>query len=220
MPFNTDFFENPYQPPGQTELMTERLIGPLSKKGNIPTPTHSYNIQFTLPQAQTNNLNQILSYSCESISLPGRGLSTQPNRLQGPIREMPYENLYSGDITATFRVSQNFVERKFFEAWMDLILPTNSTFRYMNEYSCDLGIQVIGRSEEPLFTVSATRVYPKNIQVVELSSESTNNYMRMTVDFAFQDYQINVVSTEGFYENDNPFSLDSFFSSFSSVLDL
>ena len=57
-----------------------------------------------------------LSESCESVNFPGRSLSSQPNRISGPVREMPYESLYSGDLDITFRVGGDMFERQYFES--------------------------------------------------------------------------------------------------------
>ena len=38
---------------------------------------------------------KLITRNCEIASLPGTAVSTQPNRIYGPIREMPYEKLYA-----------------------------------------------------------------------------------------------------------------------------
>ena len=80
-----------------------------------------------------------LSESCESVNFPGRSLSSQPNRISGPVREMPYESLYSGDLDITFRVGGDMFERQYFEEWMDIIVDHKSNrLNYYDNYVRDI----------------------------------------------------------------------------------
>ena len=49
-----------------------------------------------------------LNFSLESVTFPGRGHSTTPKKTAGPIREMPYESLYEGDIQMTLKIGRNY----------------------------------------------------------------------------------------------------------------
>jgi len=64
---------------------------------------------------------KLLTINCEGAVLPGAAFSTQPNRIYGPVTEYPYERLYSGDLSLTFRLDQEMWLRKFFNAWQGLI---------------------------------------------------------------------------------------------------
>lgn len=141
-----------------------------------------------------------LSDSCESVSLPGRGHSSQANKIYGPTREMPYEPLYSGDIDLTFRVGADYLERQFFERWSQIMLggPTKETrnnYAYYDDYVADLQIRAIGRDDSLLYEVRAKECYPKNIGAIDYAFEKADDLTRFTVSLSFRRYEVSYTSS-------------------------
>jgi hypothetical protein len=59
-----------------------------------------------------------LAIRCDAITIPGRGFSTTPYRFYGPARNMPYEPLYSGELTMSVIVRTISVnERSLKHGW-------------------------------------------------------------------------------------------------------
>ena len=139
-----------------------------------------------------------LSKSCEAAAFPGRSVSTQPNRIMGPVREMPYEPLYSGDLDLTFRVGQDMFERKFFEFWMDTIVNhSTNKMGYYDDYTRDIYIAQLGQDDGIVYKIKLTECYPKAINAIDLGFDKTDEYTRQSVSIAFREYEVltsNIVS--------------------------
>ena len=132
-----------------------------------------------------------LSKSCEAAAFPGRSVSTQPNRIMGPVREMPYEPLYSGDLDLTFRVGQDMFERKFFEFWMDTIVNHgNNRMGYYDDYTRDIYIAQLGPDDSIVYKIKLTECYPKAINAIDLGFDKTDEYTRQSVSIAFREYEV------------------------------
>ena len=94
-------------------------------------------------------IEERLTLNCESVSMPGRGVSTTPNRIYGPVREMPHERLYSGDLDITFRMGQDMLERRVFEMWLDSIVnPHSDNFTYFNDYKSTVTISQLDEKND------------------------------------------------------------------------
>lgn len=136
-----------------------------------------------------SNVMRRLSKSCESAAFPGRSVSTQPNRVAGPVREMPYESLYSGDLDLTFRVGQDMFERTFFEYWMDRIVNhSTNTMGYYDDYTRDIYITQLNPNDEIVYKIRLTECYPKAINAIDLGFDKTDEYTRQSVSIAFREY--------------------------------
>jgi hypothetical protein len=133
--------------------------------------------------------------SCETVSFPGRSVSTQPARVYGPIREMPYERLYTGDLDVTFRMGRDMLERNFFEQWMDRIASkTSNDFKYhgTNEsgYAKSMKINQLDKNNNVVYSILVREVFPKAVNTIELDHSKTDEYLKQIVSFAFRDYVV------------------------------
>jgi hypothetical protein len=64
--------------------------------------SNRYEVMINTPAGfGTTNIQFIrnLMVRCDSITIPGRSLSTTPYRFYGPARNMPYEPIYAGEMT-------------------------------------------------------------------------------------------------------------------------
>lgn len=86
-----------------------------------------------------SEVSKLVTRNCEVVALPGTAVSTQPNRIYGPAREMPYEKLYAGDLQMTFRMDESMYLRTFFNFWHDVIHDkVTGDFNYSNHYTSDI----------------------------------------------------------------------------------
>jgi len=132
-----------------------------------------------------------LSESCESVNFPGRSLSSQPNRISGPVREMPYESLYSGDLDITFRVGGDMFERQYFEEWMDIIVDHKTNrLNYYDNYVRDIYLSQLNIKDQIVHQVIVKECYPKTLNPIERSQASTDETLKQSLSFAFREYEI------------------------------
>ena len=132
-----------------------------------------------------------LSLSCEEAAFPARNISTQPNRIAGPVREIPYESLYSGDLDLTFRIGQDMFERTFFEEWQDRIIDHEThALNYYENYVRDIYIAQLGPDDSIVFQILVKECFPKTIQSIDLGYAKSDEYERQSVSFAFREYVV------------------------------
>jgi len=159
-----------------------------------------YEVEFVIPNSVRNSphwhmnaglLSQRLTLNCESITMPGRGLSTQPNRIYGPVREMPTENLYSGDLDVTFRMGEDMSERRFFEIWLDSIVrPGSNNFTYFNDYKSTVTISQLNLQNDMVYKMELFDVYPKTINPIDYNAGTTDEYVRQSLSLHFRKYEV------------------------------
>lgn len=143
------------------------------------------------PQTLSVEALRRLSESCESVNFPGRSFSSQPNRISGPVREMPYESLYSGDLDMTFRVGGDMFERQYFEEWMDIIVDHKSNrLNYYDNYVRDIYLTQLNLKDEIVHQVKIKECYPKTLNPVERSQTTTDETLKQSLSFAFREYEV------------------------------
>ncbi len=132
-----------------------------------------------------------LAIRCESVVIPGRSLSTAQYRFYGPTRNMPYESLYSGEISLTMILSANLYERRFFERWMDFIVSNeNYKFKYYNEYIGSMQITAIDRTNTPIYSVQLEEVYPKMLSDIAMGYDKNDEIIKQDITLNYRKYSV------------------------------
>ena len=137
-----------------------------------------------------------ISMLAESTSIPGRQLATQEHQIFGTIRKMPYGVVYD-DFTVTFMCTNSMLERTFFDIWHQFIISPGSQYmEYYTDYVSTISIQKIDNSLDPISSVGSMistytleEAYPVSIQTQELSYGSTDEYLKLTVQFAYSKWK-------------------------------
>ena len=130
-------------------------------------------------------------FACEAVSLPTQTLETFDYRLNMlPNVKMPYMLNYGDTITLTFRMSKEFLERKFFLTWQENVFTFDGNtpgVRYMEEYSFNSSIILsqIDTANNKIYNTEFTQVYPTSVSGIEYSWMPNDEYVRQTVSFAF-----------------------------------
>jgi hypothetical protein len=130
-----------------------------------------------------------ISLRCDSIAVPGRAFSTTPYRFYGPARNMPYEPVYSGELSLSIILSEDLRERTFFEMWMEKICNrTNYKFGYYDDYVTDLQIMPLNKSDAISYEFIVEEAYPKAIGDLQLAYDKENDYLRQEITMCFRKY--------------------------------
>jgi hypothetical protein len=145
----------------------------------------------------TGHFWRLLSMNCEKASFAASTLGTNPHRIHGPVREMPYEKLFSGDLSLSFREDHVLSARQFFSEWQSIIYNNETgDFNYYDDYVGDIEIMqdTSGPTQKnssgmPLYGIRLKEVYPKNIHALELGYASKDSYQTQTVELAFRDWE-------------------------------
>ena len=166
-----------------------------------------------IPMSSMGMGTKLITLNCETAQLPGSGLATQPNRIYGPVKEYPYERIFTGDLALTFRLDHDMWLRKIFTAWQDVIYqhkpnqnnPRAGDFAYQDTYLGEMEIyqyptkQKASTAEVPLaqeeddtkpvYGVRLYEVYPKSVGAIELGYASNDTYNKQTIEFAYRNWE-------------------------------
>ena len=139
----------------------------------------------------------------ESTTLPASSIGSNPVKLQGIDREMPYGRVYEGDLQLTFLEDKDFTIRNLFEKWQQKVID-NKTFQcgYYDDYVCaSAELSVFSLTGEIPSSVAApstgsSKVYmatlfdlfPKTINAIDLSTEG-GSLIKTVVDLSFRRWE-------------------------------
>lgn len=137
-----------------------------------------------------------ISLLAESTTIPGRQLSTQEHRIFGTTRKMPYGVLYD-DLTVNFICTNSMLERTFFDIWHQFIISPGSQYmEYYTDYVSTITITKLDNSISPiskigsrLSTYTLEEAYPVSIQSQEIGYDKTDQYLSLTIQFAYSKWK-------------------------------
>lgn len=172
--------------PSSIKLMIDNITNSSLAFGN------RYEVNFAVPTGFINGNRQTIEnliVRCDSITIPGRSFSTIPYRFYGPARNMPYEPIYSGELTASIILSADMKERQFFEDWMDLICSrSNYKFEYYENYVTTFEINVLTKQDQQSYRILVEEAYPKQMGDIQMGYDKDNEYLKQDVTFSFRKY--------------------------------
>jgi len=190
----------PYGPNAPPMVPTPPLGSPPAAKSSLQTfitdvnplrPTH---YKIWINASPPLGIGELFA---ETVTLPGRQLATLPRTFAGAAREIPYQRIYSGDLDVTFvweRLGSSQSQfREGIEKWMDYIIsPTNNRmnidyFTYTGDMTIELEDPKTGNG---VFKMKLNEVFPKTINPTPLGYGMNDDYLRLSVSFAFRDYII------------------------------
>jgi len=194
----------------------DNLKSTISKKGGLAR-SNRFQVIFTPPQVSLLNTNPVsliggllsgggaknlindprdISLLCESVSLPGRSISTIDYMAEKQSVKMPYTYIDT-PVQMTFIITNDYYMRTVFENWYTSIFNTERyKVGYKKDYSTDIVIQQLNSKNIPVFGVKLEKAFPIEMTPLELSNATENDYLRMTVTFAYDKYiEENAVSS-------------------------
>lgn len=103
---------------------------------------------------QDGSQNSLVCYP-ESVTLPQRSFNTAPYTPWGPMLQLPVRREY-GECAMSFIIYQDWAERRYFERWMDTIIP-----RQASASADPVGVsyteRILGPSLGSIFTGTGSR---------------------------------------------------------------
>jgi len=173
--------------------MAETISNFLSSfKGDVARPSR-FDVEIPVPLKLVSyrNTGQRLTLRCESAELPSRTLATAERKIYGPTEKYPYLTTYN-ESTFTFIVSDDMLEKKFFDAWMDLINP-RSTFNiaYKKDYVTNITINQYNLQNKKQYSVSLNEAFPLSVNQLDLDWSNETSYHKLSVVFAYYTWERN-----------------------------
>jgi hypothetical protein len=173
----------------QTVYSIEKLRSQVGEfaKGN------RYNVIITPPSFSFPvDIPNKLQYLCESVSLPTKGIATNPHDIHGPPREIAYRETFT-ESALSFILDDAFTVKKYFDDWQAGIIDTvTGAPSYYNNY---IGtIEVVRLSNDATdFITSSTQykvqlleAYPSAVGEVALGHSMGNEVLKLSVTFKYR----------------------------------
>ncbi len=172
-----------YAKPSRYEVTLHPPSGARGKSTGLNTNLMS----ILMPQKTSEGTTRQTSLRCESIEFPGRNLDTTPDtNIYGPTREIVQGYSYA-EITASFRMSSDYREKKFFETWQRLAYnPQTWAMGYYDEYSGGLQIFQLDQKDKRRYGVELIECFPKNIDAQSLTATQATDVQKLNVTFSYR----------------------------------
>ena len=177
-------------------VLNEFIASFLHGKDGYAKPAR-YEVVIGLPKGATqvegidNQTARQVSYHCETIDFPGRQLTSKADlSTYGIEREVVYGQIFD-EVSATFYVSTDHKEQKFFNAWQDIAAsPEDFNIGYYYDYVSSIDIYQLDERDTRRLGVRLLEAFPKTIGSIGMSYGSTNAIEKMTVTFKYKYWEI------------------------------
>ena len=172
---------NGYAQPNRFEI----LILPPTKRALPPNSGGTNNIH--AGRERKSDIRSI-SLRCDSISLPGRNLSTMTDaNIYGPTREIVEGVTFAEDINIVFNGSSSLDERVFFENWQRQAFNEETwDVEYYNDYVGEVEIYLLDKQEQRRYGLKLHEAFPKTVAANELGMGMNGEIIKTTVGFTFR----------------------------------
>jgi hypothetical protein len=147
-----------------------------------------FNLPPAIPFESSGRDHELL---CETISIPGKQLQTAENGVTYRRPDLiPYAETLD-NVSGTFINTGDYYFKKLFDAWLNYIVaPGTNTVKYKDSYTTDIIIQARTLENRPIYNITLRNAFPLNVTSIELSHGSSNDYIRVTTEFAYTNINI------------------------------
>lgn len=170
-----------------------------------------FDVLIQLPSALRNlgGGSDDLALQCEAAELPGREISMIEYRHYGFTRRIPHMNMF-GQATFTFYVMGDMWEKKMFDSWMDLMIPSHTDSLYAGlvtypedaigfpVYETNILVNQYNMTGQMVYQTLLNDCVPTSIAPLATSWQ-TDDLHRLSVTFAFRNWVTMDTSQTGNY---------------------
>jgi hypothetical protein len=187
----------------------DKLKSLVSKKGGL-AKANRFNVMFTPPTASllNGNLQGIISSAisgnfsaknlvndprdisllCDSVTIPGKQISTLDVQTVKQLVKIPYGYL-TDDVSLSFLLTNDYHMKTMFDAWINNIVDNDKyCVAYKEDIVTDVIIQQLDEQNTPIYGVKLEGAFPVTMSEIPLSNESVNTISRLNVSFAYDRY--------------------------------
>tara|TARA_B110000444_G_scaffold259656_1_gene304102 strand:+ start:952 stop:1590 length:639 start_codon:yes stop_codon:yes gene_type:complete len=187
----------------------ERLKSLISKKGGL-AKGNRFNVIFTPPKQTLLNFDlesivssaisgnfsaknlindpRDISMLCDSVSIPGKQISTIDYQAQKQSIKIPYGTLHD-DVSLTFLLTNDYYMKSMFDQWINNIVNTDTYgVSYKKDIVTDVIIQQLDEQNTPIYGVKLEGAFPTTMNEIVLSNDSTDTIQKLNVSFSYDRY--------------------------------
>ena len=187
----------------------DKLKSMISKKGGL-AKANRFNVMFTPPSGSLLNGNlqgaiasaisgnfsaknlindpRDISLLCDSVTIPGKQISTLDVQTVKQLVKVPYGYL-TDDVSLSFLLTNDYHMKTMFDAWINNIVDNDKyCVAYKEDIVTDVIIQQLDEQNTPIYGVKLEGAFPVTMSEIPLSNESENTISRLNVSFAYDRY--------------------------------
>lgn len=161
-----------------------------------------------LPQLQMPDIEQNITFRCDSIEFPGRHVATSEYKIYGPVQRLAYDQIFT-HVTATIILGEDFAEKIFFQRWQDMAVGTARgtmghehgifDLGYYEDYIGTVDLNQYNAFGERVYTCTLLDAFPINIANLPVNW-ADDNLLRLAVTFDYHYF----VDDVGFHQSLQP----------------
>ena len=152
-----------------------------------------YNVTFVgLPAGLSTAVNANLSFLCESVSLPTKGIASNAHDIYGPPREIPYRETFT-EAALSFIVDDAFTIKRFFDAWQERIInPETGNVNYWTNFVATINITRLSNDASGFETatdkykIELREAYPSAVGEIALGHSQGTDILKLSVTFKYR----------------------------------
>ena len=152
-----------------------------------------YNVSFSgLPTGLDTTVNENLQYLCESVSLPTKGIASNPQDIYGPPREIPYRETFS-EAALSFILDDNFTVKRFFDKWQENIINVETgNVSYWNDFVATINITRLSNDASNFeiatdkYKIELREAYPSAVGEIALGHTMGGDVLKLSVTFKYR----------------------------------
>jgi hypothetical protein len=136
-----------------------------------------------------------MSFFVKTFSLPARTIGEIVVNYQGLQTKIAGDATFD-DVTMTLHVDYDFTTKAYFEQWLEGIVfietEGTNTRTAPAEYKAEILVEQLGRTGEVIASYTLVGAYPKQMDSIELSHESTDTLEELSITFGIDYWYANV----------------------------
>lgn len=134
------------------------------------------------------DVEKVLSLTCLMAGIPGYQEQTTSSTNGNQARKI-VNGKSNGEFTTTFLVSGNYLEKKAFDVWHNLIMKeSNNSFAFYDDYISQLEVICFDNQDQPVYTFYLTEAYPISVSALRLDRTAQNQQMVIDVTWAYHKF--------------------------------
>jgi hypothetical protein len=141
-----------------------------------------------------NGLNAYdLRLMCDSVTWPGRQLTTQERYTTMKAQKMPYAFAHE-DLSISFILNNDWLPWNLINDWQSSIITNiggfnNFSVNYQNEYARDITIRHLDTENNIRREVLIKKAYPTSLNSIELGNGNDNEVIRVSAEFSYHNWE-------------------------------
>ena len=154
-----------------------------------------YNVTI-VPPAFMSSGSAILSkltYLCEAVSLPTKGIASNPQKIYGPPSEIPYGETFT-EAALSFILDDAFTIKEFFDKWQTAIInpETGNVANYWTNFVGAIKISRLSNDATSFtdaaktYNIELREAYPSAVGEIALGHTQGSEILRLSVTFKYR----------------------------------